>query len=618
MSRHPSSFRPPSDKDPAGARGTDPLQMAVQHHAEGRFQQAEVALRRLTQKNPNDAVAAYWLGRTLFDSGRIPQSLYFLEKSAALNPKFVEPIGTLSLAMLSLGRSKDAENYALRVLELIPDSPSGLNNLGLIYTERGLITKADACFWRVVQLSGNPEQALNHAVGNAALTRNLLGRADEVVPMLRELVRKDPRSDFFARSLCAIAPYSSMSPREVFEAHQALGRLLPAKPAPAPRPLRSAASTRPLRVGFVSPDLRRHSVSYFLLPILMHRGAASAANPNALKVEYICYSATNGSDDMTGRLKQFSHAWRDIVAMSDADAAAAVRADQIDILIDLAGHTMGNRVGVFLNAPAPATATYLGYAGTTGLSSFTARLVDAVTDPAPDADALATEPLARIPGCFLCYSPDADAPPRAADAADHNRPITFASFNAASKLSPRVIDTWSKLLSQVPGSKLLLKSHTLSDPAAQAQFLAAFAGRGIDPSRVECIAFVPSFRDHLNLYSRVDIALDTFPYAGTTTTCEALAMGVPVVTLAEPIGLSHHAGRVGASLLTAAGTPELIATSEAEYLSTAASLANDRARLREYHESLPAKVRASQLCDGPAFARRFEETLIQIFERTLK
>jgi protein O-GlcNAc transferase len=584
--------------------------MAIEQHAAGRFQQAEVVFRRLTQKSPNDANAAYWLGRTLFDTGRVAQSLYFLEKAAALNPKFVEPHGTLSLAMLSLGRSQEAERYALRVLELVPNSPSGLNNLGLIYTERGLITKADACFWRVVELAGSPEAALNHAVGNAALTRNLLGRGDEVVPTLRELVRKDPKSEFFARSLCAVSAYSSMTPREVFEAHRALGRLLPGKAAPAKRALRTQGGVRPMRVGFVSPDLRRHSVSYFLQPILQHRGAAHAADANMPKVEYYCYSATLGADDMSARLKAMSSGWREIVGMSDADTAAAVRGDQIDVLIDLAGHTSGNRMGVFLHGPAPATATYLGYASTTGMTCFSARLVDAVTDPEPDADALATERLARIPGCFVCYSPDAEAPARE----KQHDSTTFASFNAASKLSPRVIDAWSKLLLRVPGSRLLLKSHTLSDPEARAQFVAAFVKRGVDASRVECVAFVPSFREHLSLYARVDVALDTFPYAGTTTTCEAMAMGVPVVTLAEPMGVSHHAGRVGASLLTAAGVPELIATSEAEYLEKAAALAADRARLRGYHERLPAQVRTSMLCDGPGFARRFEETVVRVFE----
>jgi predicted O-linked N-acetylglucosamine transferase (SPINDLY family) len=569
--------------------------------------QAEALLRRAVQKDGSDQRAVFWLGRVLFDSGQLAQCVYFLEKAAALNPRHADSQGVLGLAQLSLGKVDEAEKRFKILLELLPENPGALNNLGLVHVQRNMLSAAAECFLRAIRRAPEPALAMKDAVSNYALVVNQLGRADEAVAMLEPLLAGHEGNYHYLQALAPIVTYSALPPRRVFEAHRDLGRLYPELPRPASRPLESNGKRRRLRVGLVSPDYRRHSVAYFLEPILEHR--------DRTVVEYICYSATPQPDDMTVRLKSLADGWREITGKADVAAAEIAKNDQLDVLVDLAGHTSGNRLAMFMLRPAPVAATYLGYANTTGLACIDWRIVDAITDPPPEADALVTEKLERLPGCFLCYSPAVGAPPPR-PARENGAPVVFGSFNAVAKLSPRALDTWTRLLAAAPGSKLLLKANAMTEQATREWFAAEFARRGVEPGRVEIVPFTKSFADHIALYSRVDIALDTFPYAGTTTTCEALSVGVPVVTLAEPIGVTGHAGRVGASVLTAAGAPELIANSVDEYIALAAGLAADGGRLAEYHATLPGRLRASPLCDGPAFARKFEAALVRMFEKT--
>jgi predicted O-linked N-acetylglucosamine transferase (SPINDLY family) len=353
-----------------------------------------------------------------------------------------------------------------------------------------------------------------------------------------------------------------------------------------------------LRVGYVSGDFREHSVAYFLEPVLRGQGGHDRA-----AVEVFCYADQRKRDAMTERLVSFGHQWRWVAGMSDDAVAELVRKDGIDVLVDLAGHSAENRLLVFARKPAPVQVTWLGYPNTTGLSAMDYRVTDAVADP-PDLgeDERYSEKLVRLPRCFLCYGMEREWPEVGTLPAQANGFVTFGSFNNIGKVSERTMRLWGKVLQAAPGARLLLKYRSLGDEGTRRVVREAMAKCGVDVSRVEMVGHVGSHVEHLKLYGRVDVGLDTTPYCGTTTTCEAMAMGVPVVTLAG----NSHVSRVGASLMTAVGMGEMAAASEDAYVSIAVKVAGDVENLKHVRLGLRERMRGSGLCDAVSFAREME------------
>jgi predicted O-linked N-acetylglucosamine transferase (SPINDLY family) len=364
---------------------------------------------------------------------------------------------------------------------------------------------------------------------------------------------------------------------------------------------------RRLRIGYVSADFRSHSVASFIEPVIAghDRGA----------VEVVCYSDAI-ADAVTERIRNEARpdGWCETRAFSDAALAEKIADDEIDVLIDLAGHTAGNRLLCFARRPAPVQVTYCGYPNTTGLAAMGWRLTDDIADPPVPADGAVSadgagpsdrhcvERLWRLPHGFLCFRPDPDAGvPSPAPVLAEDR-ITFGSFNNLAKLGPDVLDLWAAVLKTTPWSRILLKARALSDTEVAGSMRQAFADRGIDPERVEIAPYAASPREHLALYRRVDIALDPFPYNGTTTTCEALWMGVPVVTLRG----SAHAGRVGASLLHRVDCDELVAESAEDYLRITSRLAGERDRLVALRSNLRQRMAESPLTNPAIIARDLE------------
>jgi predicted O-linked N-acetylglucosamine transferase (SPINDLY family) len=363
----------------------------------------------------------------------------------------------------------------------------------------------------------------------------------------------------------------------------------------------SRAANRRLRIGLVSPDLKEHPVIRFLLPFLEHHDRE--------QIELFAYAQVSEPDEWTEQArKQVAH-WRSLVNVPDAQAAELIRGDEIDILVDLAGHTNGNRLMVFARKPAPVQVTYLGYPGTTGLSAMDYRITDALADPPGMTEAHHSEQLIRLPGCAWCYGPDTEALPGPSPAALRGH-VTFGSFNNLAKVNDRMLRVWARILESVPGSRLLLKSAGfLSMDARKRTREALISGTNISEERLDIRGPEDSHQTHLELYREMDIALDTFPYHGTTTTCEALWMGVPVVTLAG----QSHVSRVGVSLLTNIGLPELVAESEDEYVRIAVELARDVEQLVNYRSNLRDKMLGSQLLDAPSFAREIEGAFRQMW-----
>jgi predicted O-linked N-acetylglucosamine transferase (SPINDLY family) len=300
--------------------------------------------------------------------------------------------------------------------------------------------------------------------------------------------------------------------------------------------------------------------------------------------------------------------------MPDEQVARLVREDRIDILIDLAGHTAGNRLGVFACKPAPLQVTWLGYPDTTGLSCMDYRLTDIHADPPGLTERYHSEQLIRLPETFLCFHPDdqnADVAPTPALARGH---VTFGSFNILSKINGPLVELWSQILQQTPGSRMLLKARYLADPSARQHLTDLFSAAGISVDRLEFRQATSSYADHLRQYEDVDIALDTYPYHGTTTTCEALWMGVPVVTL---VG-DRHQCRVGWSLLSNVGLPELAAYSRQEYVQLAVGLANDLPRLCALRNGLREQMRRSPLMDAARFSQNVEAAYRRIWKQWCK
>lgn len=545
------------------------LALAADLLATGQFAQAEAAARRLLRRLAADPAVCSLLGRACYGQGKLDQAEHFLRRAAGTRPE----AGTaLSALLRQRFLPVAAEQAALGALALAPDDPQALLQLAAARAELGDPDAAIAAAGRTLDLCG-PSPAL-------------------------------------AQTYLSLLQYSpTLDPRRQADLHRQLGstlggpRINPPPPA-APRP------DGRRRIGYLSPDLRRHVLMFFIEPLL--RGHDRS--------RWAVFAYHTGADDAVSRhLATHCDGWRNAAALSDDALARHIRTDGIDVLVDLCGHLPGNRLGVLAARAAPVQLTYAGYPQGTGLASVDGRIVDAITDP-PSADALCADTPARLDRCFLAYDPGAGGgelgaaiasaptpPPRATG------PVVFASFNAMTKLNAPLLRLWGRLVSTAPAidgpARLLIKNRWLGDPALRSRVLAELAASGLPSHRVELVGFEPDGPAHLNRYAQADIALDSFPYHGTTTTCETLWMGVPVVSLAG----ASHVSRVGASLLAAVGLPELAAADEASYIAAAHALAADTDRRAALRATLRQRLKASPLCDGQGLARAVES----LYERLL-
>jgi predicted O-linked N-acetylglucosamine transferase (SPINDLY family) len=398
--------------------------------------------------------------------------------------------------------------------------------------------------------------------------------------------------DYLSSILLAAHYNSDATPEWISEAHGEADRCCAALPRFTNWPVDRAPDRR-LRIGYVSADFRQHSVAFFLAAIF------KAHDPAA--VDLCVYHNSSAEDELTTFFRERSAQWCNIHAMSSAEAAQRIHDDRIDILVDLSGHTAGNSIEAFARRPAPIQVNWLGYADTTGLSAMDYRLTDAVADP-PGADRFARERLVRMPDAFLCYTAPAQAPQVVPPPVLETGVVTFGSFNNLIKVSASTLNLWAAVLREVPQSRMLIKGRWLELPEMRRRMLDLFAQRGVVPERVELVPRIDATSGHLAAYGRVDVALDTIPYNGTTTTCETLWMGVPVVTLVGDV----HAARVSASLLRQVGLDDLAATSKRGYVKAAARLAAEPHVLAELRAGLRQRMAASPLCNAARFTRHLE------------
>ncbi len=573
------------------------LVLARTHFLAGRFEQARAIVARVLARSPGDYAANSAMAQLMQQRGDGTRALFFAERALSAGPARLEERCELAKMLSLLGERKRAEAVLRAAAEAAPKNPVARGSLGwhllleMKYAEAARELGAAAAL-----RPDSPEYA--HDLARAM---TCMAHADRGVRMLADAIAGHPgelrlrSTRAFCLNYCC-----GVTPEEVFRTHVEFGRALAAALPAGSAPLRTPDPERRLTVGFLSPDLVGHSVAYFIRPLLEHLDEA------AFRV--VCYSSRPdkvGETESPPRCAVF----RKIYLLSDEDLVRVIRQDGVDILIELSGHTGGQRLAVLHARAAPIQATYLGYCNTTGVVGVDFRIVDSRTDPGPEADALATERLIRLDPCFLCYKPPADAPGVGPLPSAEGAPITFGSFNALSKLNDEVIRVWSRVLQSVPGSRLLLKAGALGEEDVRADIASRFGAAGVEPERLQLVAWAPEVGTHLAMYGRVDIGLDPFPYNGTTTTADALWMGVPVVTLVGRV----HSARVGYSMLSLVGLPELCASSPDELVRIAVALAGDRSRLAGLRRTMRERLSGSPLCDGPGMGRRFGGALRSIW-----
>ncbi len=533
------------------SRSAAAIQTALAQLNANQNEQAKVTLRRVLQKDPAEPDANKLMGMLLSGLNENEQALFFLKRAAQSAPKDSQLRFMLGNLYMIMRRDKEAIATFRDALRLDPATLPAVDGLGKCLLRGGDHTGAVAAY--EAGIAASPDNPVAYRAMASALST--MGRVPEALAALRRGVQRLPADTGLRESLCYQSNFADdMTKEEVFEEHVALGRLVHQEglKRPTPRLTSNKSPDSPLRVGFLSGEFCVHACATFMEGLIRELDHASF-QPFLYYVRPEVEPPTRRFAAMVG-----PNQWRHVPGIPNQHLAQVIAADSLDILIDTMGWTEHQRMGAMEPRLAPIQATWLGYPNTTGLPSMDYRIVDAITDP-PGAEAYCTEKLLRLPGCFLSYLPDPTAPEPATTPAllAPTSDITFGSFNRLSKVGPEVARTWAAILRAVPGSHLLLKSSLVSEDV-KAQYMREFAAEGIGAERLIWSSFVDTMHNHLAMYHQVDIALDSFPYNGTTTTCEATWMGVPVITLAGDVGV--HRARVGASLLTAVGLPELVAS----------------------------------------------------------
>lgn len=560
----------------------------------GALAESARACRRAIAIEPGYAEAHSNLGNALRELGELVDAVIACRKALILKPDYAEAYCNLGIAEGDGGESASAEDACLRAIKIRPDYAEAYCNLGVALDGQARLAAAGTAYRRSIAIKPEYEHGYCN-LGNVFKDQGLIEGA--MVCYRRALELEPGHAVAHSNLLLALNYQPALSAGVVTAEHMGWDARHGCVCAPVATGYDNDRDfRRRLRIGYVSPDFRQHSVAYFLEPLLREHDRS--------EIEVFCYAEVVLPDEVTERLCGLVDHWLTTVGMTDEALAERIRDDRIDILVDLAGHTRGNRLLTFSYKPAPVQVSWLGYPNTTGMVSIDYRLVDEVTDPEGEADAWASERLVRVAGGFLCYAGPEAAPKPAAPPCLTSDAVTFGSFNNPTKLSFLTLETWAALLRRLPSARLVLKGKPFLDAETREIFLARFTERGVSAEQVALLGYVAGVANHLALYDRIDVALDPFPYNGTTTTCEALWMGVPVVSLEG----GSHAGRVGASLLHQVGLTELLAGSTQDYVEIAVALAGNRQRLKTLRSSLRERMASSALCDTLGFVRKMEST----------
>lgn len=562
----------------------------------GQLDAAIEQFRNALRINPHDAITCNNLAAAYRQRFNDSEAEHFYRLAIELQPQYAEALSNLGVLLRDKGNFSEAEGFCRKATVLQPGIAELWVNLGSVFVRKWQLQDANECYRHALKLE--PDNALSLAAYGNALREQ--GDIDGAIDMLvRSKAREQFNSAYWDCLLFTLNYNLSTSRAKALEYSLAYDESLQLRlkelGVSPKKDFKSITAKDRLKIGFVSPDFCVHSCAYFLLPLF--------ENLNHDRFEIYCYSNVEKADKITERFQDLADHWHNAVGQTDQELASKIKNDGIDILVDLAGHTKGNRLPMFGMKPAPVQVTWLGYPNTTGLRTMDYRLIDSVSDPI-DSDAYHTEKLLRLPHGFLCFQPLTPMPDVVSLPALEKDYVTFGCMNNFSKVTNEVLDLWAQLLQEVPDSRLLLKAKQLSDKDIQARVISHFQEQGIETTRITLHGHLPSRDDHFDQYHHIDIGLDPFPYNGTTTTCEALWMGVPVICLNG----DRHAGRVGVSLLTHAGLSQFIAADKDHYLAIANELAHDLDKLAQLRGSLRPTLQASDLCNPKQFTGDMEDT----------
>jgi protein O-GlcNAc transferase len=519
----------------------------------GRSEEALASYREAAALKPDSAGAYYNIGVALSQLNRMGEAVAAFQKSLVLLPNQVECQNNLAVALGNLGRLDEAIEASRKALTLKPDFAKAHNNLGNVMLTLGRVEEALEAFRKAV--AAEPDYAIAHS--NLVFVMNLLPGYDARA-ILQEARRWDERHGKPLRHLVR---------------HHDNNR----------------DANRKLRVGYVSADFREHVVGWNLLPLLREH--------DRNQIEVFCYSGVRVIDSVSERLRGLAQHWRDVAALSDIELAEQIRADGIDVLVDLSLHTAKNRLRVFAMIPAPLQITYLGYCGTSGIEGMHYRFSDPHLDPPGTDLSCYSEETIRLPESYWCYAPGGEAPEVSPLPAVGNGRITFGCLNQVGKISGLAVQTWCEILKRVEGSRLVM----LAPGGQREAFSDQLDDLGIARDRIEFVER-QGWEPYMRTYQRIDVGLDSFPYGGGITTCDAMWMGVPVISLSGETPV----GRGGRSILNNVGLGDLVAYSPDQYVDLAVALAGDVSRLGQLRRTLRERMRGSALMDGPRFARNVE------------
>ncbi len=545
------------------------LDIAQQLFHSSKYREAENECREILKKEPDNIHALFLLGQILWMLENKEEAAVYFNQCVELNPRAIGAIRYLGLFFSEKKEYRMAKDYFEYILSIKEDATS-YHKLSVIYL-----------------LSGSTEKAYSYSRKAASL---------------------EPENRAISQQQLIISLYCSyLHPREIFELHldwsnRQLNSILPLKP----RVRENKSLDEKIKIGYVCHDTFKQSVSFFFEPVIK--------NSDRLKFHITVYATYPKEDAYAQGLKTHVDCWRNVSSLEEKEIAEIIYQDKIDILVDVTGHTApgskNNKLLTFAYKPAPIQMSWLAYPATTGLRTIDYRITDQWADPIGMTETYHTEELIRLPQGFLCYQPEPDSPQICDAPCQSNSYITFGCFTFQGKITPEVIKAWSLVLKNVKDSKLCLKYKYFQSIDIRSAFLERFSDNGIETSRIQFLDFQPLYSDHLDCYRCIDIALDPFPYNGTTSTHEALWMGVPVITLAG----SDHRSRVGVSILSRLGLPELIAHSIEEYIQIAIELSANRERIQELRQTLRPRMLNSPLTQAKAFTTQLEAEYIRLWE----
>ncbi len=575
------------------------LTLAKALRLQHRYADAESIYRAALVKHPHNALLLIEIGSVLREQNNFDDAEKEYEKALEFAPNSKDVLRSAGAFYQSIRKSELAAGLYKRYLKLKPHDGGMLNNLAIVLRDINDFVGAEEFYLKAIEYDDQPAYAYN----NLAILAMEMSRPVDSIEYYRKALEADPQYASARSNMLFYLNYlEDTSLEDLFKEHREWD-IWHTEPLPRHSCVHAndPDPKRRLRIGYVSADLFGHAVSYFIEGALKHH--------NKDAVEVFCYANVTTPDLITKRLKSYVDHWQYITKMSSKEVATQIREDEIDILIDLGGHTAGHRLDVFALKPAPIQVTWIGYPNTTGLDAIDYRFVDNITDPVGEADTYHSETLWRLPESFTCYTPQSALEVEESLAAISTGQVTFGSFNNATKISRCSVRVWAEILKKAKGSRLVLKSASLGDKKTQDRIWAQFKEFGVPKGRVEMIGKLPSDK-HMRMYDEIDIALDPFPYNGTTTSCEALFMGSPIIAL---LG-DRHASRVTASLLTQVGLGDLAAANEDEYVEKAVALANDLDRLQDIRKNLRPNMLNSPLCDAVRHTRSVEEAYREMWK----